>query len=554
VKGFALVAANLRATRRTSGKIDLAAGYLGALDPASLPIAARFLSGRPFSAREERTLSVGGSAIYRTGRAMFPEIDDETLGDCFREVGDAGETFALLQRGRGREEDLRLSEAAEFFDRLAATRGVEPKLSLLAGTLAPLAPDVLKEMVKLATGGQRTGLSMLLLEQAIARAFSVPVEAVQRANLLSGDVGRVAGLARAGRLSEAELVLFHPLGFQLAAVYEPGDELPWERIVVEEKFDGVRAQAHVAPSEALSSGRVALFSRTLDEVTRSFPEIAKRLAGLAVPLVADGEILAWENGRALPFGRLQKRLGRKKVDAALAAEVPLVFVFYDLLAWKNELVIDLPFAERRKRLESLVLPPGAFLSPVSRAQSAADLERLFDAAIAHGNEGLMIKDESAPYAPGKRGRSWLKYKKARATLDVVVTAAEPGHGKRAGLLSDLTFAVRATDGSLVNVGKAYSGLTDAEIAEMTATFKRITEKMYGRTRLVRPEVVLEVAFDGIQQSKRHKSGYALRFPRILRLRRDKPVSEIDTVERVASLHDELLAGPANATPRSSRTG
>ena len=183
------------------------------------------------------------------------------------------------------------------------------------------------------------------------------------------------------------------------------------------------------------------------------------------------------------------------------------------------------------------------LSRFSRVASAAELEVLFDRAIENGNEGLVLKDDTAPYTPGKRGRSWLKYKKARATLDVVVTAVEPGHGRRAGLLSDVTFAVRGTNGELLNVGKAYSGLSDQEIEETTRLFKRITEKSFGRVRLVRPEVVLEVAFDGIQKSARHKSGYALRFPRILRLRTDKPAGEIDTVERVAKLHDELLGSP-----------
>jgi len=533
VKGFAALAGNLRATRRTSAKVSLVAGFLSALDDDSLPVASRFLSGNPFAAREERTLSVGGSAIYRTARALFPEIDGETLGDCFHAVGDAGETFALLQKERGRAGTLALPEAEDFFRRLAQTRGVEPKLRILTDTLAPLAPAVVKELVKLATGGQRIGMSLLLLEQAIARAFDAPVEDVKRANLLTGDVGEVAMLARRGRLSAAALSLFHPMGFQLASVYEAGDALPWERTVVEEKFDGIRAQAHVRPADTLVPGRVALFSRTLDEITASFPEIAERLARLSVSLVAYGEILAWEKGRALPFGRLQKRLGRKKVDRALVEEVPLVYVFYDLLAWRGELVLDRTFSERRALLESVPLPDGMFLSPVSRASDAAALERLFDDAIAHGNEGLMIKDETAPYTPGKRGRSWLKYKKARAMLDVVVTAAESGHGRRAGLLSDVTFAVRAADGTLVNIGKAYSGLTDAEIVETTALFKRLTDKVYGRVRLVRPEVVLEVAFDGIQVSKRHKSGYALRFPRIVRLRPDKPVSEIDTLDKVA---------------------
>ena len=542
MKGFAALAANLRATRRTSAKVDLAAGYLAALDAASLPVAARFLTGHAFAAREERTLSVGGSAIFRTARAMFPDFDDETLGDCFHAVGDAGETFALLQARRGRNADLPVVAAGAFFERLAETRGVEPKIALLLETLTPLSPAVLKETVKLATGGQRIGLSALLLEQAIARAFGSPIDAVKRANLLTGDVGAVAVLARNGRLGEATLSLFHPMGFQLAASYEAGDDLPWEQIVVEEKFDGIRAQAHVRPAGARGPARVALFSRTLDEVTESFPEIAERLSTLSVSVVADGEILAWESGRALPFGRLQKRLGRKNVDRATIAEVPLVYVFYDLLAWDGELVIDRTFSERRALLESIALPRGTLLSAFSRASDAAALERLFDAAIAHGNEGLMIKDETAPYTPGKRGRSWLKYKKARATLDVVVTAAEGGHGRRAGLLSDVTFAVRSADGSFVNIGKAYSGLTDAEIEETTRLFKRLTEKAFGRVRLVRPEVVLEVAFDGIQISKRHKSGYALRFPRIVRLRPDKPVAEIDTVEKVAELYAALLAG------------
>jgi ATP-dependent DNA ligase I len=545
VKGFAALAANLRGMRRTSGKKALVAGYLAALDEETLPIAARFLSGIPFSAREERTLSIGGSAIFRAARELFPEVDEETLGDCFRETGDAGEVFALLQSGRGKRRDLPLKAAAEFFEGLTALRGVAPKLRMLVETLSPLDAPVLKEVVKLLTGGQRTGLSTLLLEQAIAEAFGAELDAVKRANLLSGDVGDVAARARAGDLDSATLSLFHPMGFQLAAVHEAGSELPWDRIVVEEKFDGIRAQAHVRPPEALRPGRAALFSRTLDEISASFPELVERLGRLPVSLVADGEILAYRDGRALPFAFLQKRLGRKTVAPALAAEVPLVFVFYDLLAYEGALVLDRSFAERRGLLESLPLPAGTLLSPVARASTPEELEALFDLALAHGNEGLMIKDVTASYAPGKRGRTWLKYKKTRATLDVVVTAAEPGHGKRAGLLSDLTFAVRAADGALVNIGKAYSGLTDAEIAESTALFKKITEKMYGRVRLVRPEVVLEVAFDGIQESRRHKSGFALRFPRIARLRPDKPVSEIDTVARVSELYQRLTSVPAD---------
>jgi DNA ligase-1 len=556
MRGFADLCASLRATRKTSEKTRLVGEYLASLDEESLPIAARFLTGASFAAKDERTLSVGWATLHRAAEAMFPELDGETLGDCYRAVGEMGEAVGLLQIGRGRDAAPALVDVEALLLRLSELRKADEKTRVLLDALLPLDPLVLKETVKLLVGSQRIGLSLLLVEQAVAKAFGAPLEDVKRANLLSGDVGDVALRARRRELSGAVLRLFHPMGFQLASAYEAGgsvaaedgpgapakrDELDWPRLVVEEKFDGVRCQAHVEPASESSMGRVALFSRSLDEMTRAFPEIAARLARLPVSLVADGEVLAFENGRALPFGQLQKRLGRKVVDAALTAQVPLVFVFYDLLAFGGDLVIDRPFSERRKLLESLEpLPEGTLLSRFYRVRSAAELEEVFDRAIQNGNEGLVLKDETAPYAPGKRGRAWLKYKKARATLDVVVTAVEPGHGRRAGLLSDVTFAVKGPEGQLLNVGKAYSGLSDQEIEETTRLFKRITEKSFGRVRLVKPEVVLEVAFDGIQKSARHKSGFALRFPRILRLRTDKPASDIDTLERVAQLHAQLM--------------
>lgn len=540
MKAFADLCAELRATRSTSQKVAAVAAYLATLDPATLPVATRFLTGRPFAARDERTLSVGWATLFRSAVAMFPDLDAETLRASFRAVGDMGETFGLLQRGRGRTAAPAVVEVGRALDALAGARKAADKQAVLDALLPELEPSVLKETVKLIAGAQRIGLSALLLEQAIARASAVPLDDVKRATLLCGDLGEVALRARGGALGAAVLALFHPMGFQLAATYAEGDALPWERIVVEEKFDGIRGQAHVAPADDGGPARVALFSRSLDEITGAFPEIVERLARLPVSLVADGEILAFANGRALPFARLQRRLGRKVVDAGLVDEVPLTFVLYDLLAYDGTLVIDRPLAERRRLLAALPLPAGTLLSATARASDAAELEALFERALANGNEGLMLKDEASPYLPGKRGRGWLKYKKARATLDVVVTAVELGHGRRAGLLSDVTFAVRAADGTLRNVGKAYSGLSDAEIAETTKLFKRLTEKVYGgRVRAVRPEVVLEVAFDGIQRSARHKSGYALRFPRIVRLRPDKPASEIDTVERVAELYRDL---------------
>jgi DNA ligase-1 len=555
VRRFAELCARLRATRSTSRKIELVAEYLSSLDDVTLPVATRFLTGRPFAAHDERTLSVGWATLFRTAVGMFPDVDPETLRASFRAVGDMGETFGLLQRRRGRDTAPPVTSVGAALDALAAARKAADKQAILDGLLPELEPLVLKETVKLIAGAQRIGLSTLLLEQAIARAADVPLDAVKRALLLCGDVGEVALRARNHALDAAALALFHPLGFQLAATHTAGNELPWERMLIEEKFDGIRGQAHVAPARDDAPARVALFSRSLDDITASFPEIVERLAALERAMILDGEILAFSDGRALPFARLQRRLGRKKVDAGLVDEVPLTFVVYDVLAVDGALVIDRPLVERRALLESVSFPDGILLSRATRATDAADLEEHFARALANGNEGLMLKDESSPYLPGKRGRGWLKYKKARATLDVVVTAVEPGHGRRAGLLSDVTFAVRAADGTLRNVGKAYSGLSDAEIAETTKLFKRITEKVYGgRVRAVRPEVVLEVAFDGIQRSARHKSGFALRFPRIVRLRPDKPVAEIDTVERVAELYRELGGFTDDADDAAPRDG
>jgi DNA ligase-1 len=332
---------------------------------------------------------------------------------------------------------------------------------------------------------------------------------------------------------------------------------------VEDKYDGIRAQAHIA------DGEVKFFSRTRDEITESFPELPDALAGLAADAILDGEIVAWENpGRARPFSVLQQRLGRKKVSDKMLREVPVAYLVFDVLYAGEELLIDRPLRERARILDELLakdrthhggtealrnakstqgkltfeteeeIPVVAIIrAPVLRASSPEELEELFAAAQARGNEGLMIKDLNSPYTPGKRGKSWLKMKRELATLDVVVTAVEYGHGKRVGVLSDYTFAVWDGD-RLVNIGKAYSGLTDDEIAEMTQWFLAHTIEDQGFRRTVEPKIVLEAAFNNMMQSDRHESGYALRFPRIVRLRPDKSPEEADTIETAREIFEK----------------
>jgi DNA ligase-1 len=369
--------------------------------------------------------------------------------------------------------------------------------------------------------------------------------------MLTGDIGETAVRARRDELAGVAMRLFHPLKFMLATAAEDladvARTMPAE-FYVEDKFDGIRAQAHA------DAGRVALYTRTLDEVTHRFPELVAPFKSLRTDAIMDGEIVPARGAQILPFAELQKRLGRKTVGDELLASTPVVFIAYDLLYASGRVLFDEPLAERRRVLESLVTNNSDAplrLSEAKRMSEVAPLDAEFAAARGRGNEGLMIKDPRSSYKPGKRGREWLKLKRALATLDVVVTSVEVGHGKRRNLLSDYTFAVRRSieDAELLNVGKAYSGLTDVELAELTEWFRAHTlqEFAHGRVRTVEPQIILEVTFDRVQPSKRHKSGYALRFPRILRRRDDKSVDEIDTLETVSRLVDSQSSDEAESS-------
>lgn len=529
-------------TRGTNAKRDVVAELFREADDESLPHAARYLSGRPFARVDERVLSVGWAALRAAALAVVP-VDDVTWRACHGAVGDTGETLALLlaaypparvtpQRtlfdAPPDDGALTVADVAALYERLA-TAPAPAKAHLLEEAWRRMTPLEAKYFVKIMTGGMRIGLAESLVEEAIATAFARAAADVRHANMIGGDVGEVALLARRDALHEARFRLFHPLGFMLASPTEepPADVSPY---VVEDKLDGVRAQLHVGDS------RVEMFSRTLDPA-REFPEIleaARRL--LPHRVVLDGEVVAARpDGGVAPFAQLQRRLGRKRVPEALRHEVPVRFVAYDVLHLDGDATYARPLVERRARLDALDLSGALSASPLRAVKTQEEASEEFERARARGNEGLMFKLRDAPYEFGKRGQSWLKLKRAFATLDVVVTAAELGHGKRAGLLSDVTFAVLGEGGALLNVGKAYTGLTNEEIGEMTALLKRITIERYASVHLVRPEVVLEVAFDSVTRSKRHKSGFALRFPRIARWRKDKPASEIDTIARVEEL-------------------
>jgi DNA ligase-1 len=276
-------------------------------------------------------------------------------------------------------------------------------------------------------------------------------------------------------------------------------------------------------------------------VTSSYPELTAAIRFLPQSLILDGEILAWKDGRALNFTVLQQRLARKKLTDVYLREIPVVFMAYDILYRNGELLLDRTLEQRRALLEETFAgrQTPLLLSPQQLLGSLDAIDQRFAEARERGNEGLLLKRAGSVYEPGRRTGQWVKVKRPYATLDVVITAAEQGHGRRATMLSDYTFAVRAGDRYL-NIGKAYSGLTDDEIRELTRLLRAAATERYGRVTLVRPEVVLEVAFDGIQKSPRHKSGFALRFPRILRWRKDKRPDQVDDLDRVVQLYESSL--------------
>jgi ATP-dependent DNA ligase I len=373
---------------------------------------------------------------------------------------------------------------------------------------------------------------------------------------MTGDIGETLTLAAENTLSSAVVRLFHPLGFMLAAPVETAEDLfdkeagdlGASALLVEEKYDGIRGQVHKD-----KHGKVRIFSRTLDEVTE-FPELVEPIRELPGELILDGEILAWQDTQPMPFTELQKRLGRKQIDLWMQHDIPVKFVAFDLLYQDGELLLDERLADRKRRLDAVFANAAAALRVAGsiECKTAEAVQMAFRASLAAGHEGIVAKAADSPYAPGRRGGFWFKLKEPFATLDVVVTAVEYGHGKRHKVLSDYTFAVR--DGEkLLNIGKAYSGLTDAELLEHTDFFLRHTIEDQGYRRTVEPKIVLEVAFNNIQKSSRHESGYALRFPRIVRIRTDKAVSEIDTLENVAKLFAQQTESPQGTPSVANRS-
>ena len=545
---FSTLCEKVRLTSSKNAKVAIIAEYLAKLDDLSLPAAVLFLSGAVFPKGSGLALNVGFNTIMQS-LSEIARLETKEIQEIYLKHGDMG---ALAEHAVSKKQwsplvpqrQLLLLDLHDQLRKIAdasGPRSAEAKKKILTGLLVNCSPLEARYLVKIATGELRVGAVEGLVELAVGKAFGHDAQSVRQAMLLSGDIAQVTLLAKKDALATAIMKPLAPLSFMLADVMFSAEEIAQyyggKQMICEFKYDGIRVQLHKF------GGRARMFSRKLEDVTGSFPEIAGAAALLQHDFILDGEVLAYKNDRPLHFQELQKRLRRKAVTEQLKSEIPVIYAPYDVMYVDGQQVIDRPLIERKSLLSQIKFKVPIIDLGYRVVSSAQEIADAFVESRKLGHEGLVIKEPESQYHPGKRGRHWVKLKRELDTIDAVVVIAEYGHGKRAGMLSDYTFAVQDNDdddedgGELKAIGKAYSGLADDEIAELTARLRSIAVKDEGYRLLVRPEIVLEVAFDSIQKSDRHDSGFALRFPRIKYIRTDKTVSDIDTLDKVRRIYE-----------------
>ena len=509
MRAFANLYTALDVTTKTSEKVEALVSYFRAASPEDAVWAMNFLIGR----RPKRLIK---SADLREWARESADIPAWLFEDCYTAVGDMAETISLLLPAPERSSDLPLHTWVE--DRLFSVN----RESLQA---AWAEMDETQRFVwnKLITGSFRVGVSQSLVVRAVAEVSGINAEVI--AHRLMGDwqpVPAFYGQLLAKDTDDADAS--RPYPFYLAYPREDAELGPATDWIAEWKWDGIRSQV------IRRKWRTYIWSRGEELITDRFPEIEALGGTLPDGTVIDGEILPWKDGKPLPFAQLQRRIGRKVPGAKILADIPVVLLAYDLLEWQGRDVRDWPIERRRDQLKKL----GLLVSEEVPFSSWEELATLRQTARERGVEGFMLKRVGSPYRTGRKRGDWWKWKIEPFLVDCVLTYAQAGHGRRATVFTDYTFGVWK-DGQLVTFAKAYSGLTDKEIDRVDAWIKRNTIEKFGPVRQVKPELVFELAFEGINKSTRHKSGIAVRFPRINRWREDKPANEADSIETIEAL-------------------
>lgn len=523
---FAQLFAEIDSTTRTNEKVAAMERYFASAEPDDAAWAVYFLSG----GRPKRLVPVRRVAAWAMEVADVPQwLFDES----YYSVGDLAETIALLLPQTTGTVDRPLHQ---WIEETVLALGGQPEAAqreIVVRAWREIDGTGRFLLNKLITGEMRVGVSRSLVVRALARVSGVP-EAVVAHRMAGAWEPRADSYLRLVAADTGDTRTSQPYPFFLAYALEDaleslGEAAEWQ---VEWKWDGIRSQV------IRRADRTFIWSRGEELVTDRFPELAAAAALLPNGTVLDGEIMPWLDGRPLPFAQLQRRIGRKTLGPKILAEVPVVLLAYDLLEDEGRDVREQPLSWRRARLERMLGPQGiasrVFPSPIVRAQTWDDVQSAHDRARDQSAEGLMLKRLDAPYGTGRRRGGWWKWKLAPFAVDAVMVYAQPGHGRRASLYTDYTFAVWR-DGELVPFAKAYSGLTDQEIRKLDGWIRRNTVEKFGPVRSVKPEQVFELHFEGIQPSPRHKSGVAVRFPRIARWRDDKRAEEADTLDVLRGL-------------------
>jgi DNA ligase-1 len=523
MKAFAELYAVLGETTKTNEKVAALTSYFARVPAADAAWAATFLIGR----RPKRLLESRKLAQWATEESGIPEW---LFGECYQAVGDFAETIALLLPPAQSSSDLPLHYWIE--ERLLPLRAADDEAKRAALVSAWRGMDERQRFAwnKIITGEFRVGVSQSLVVRAVSAVSGLDAAAVS--HRLMGDWQPTAAFwSQLVAPDTHDTDTSRPYPFCLAyplegAVEGLGDVREWQ---VEWKWDGIRAQL------IRRRGRTFVWSRGEELMTDRFPELEALSAQLPEGVVVDGEVLPWQNGEPLAFAQMQRRIGRKVLGPRILSEVPIVMVAYDLLELHGEDIREQPLEYRRARLEEIAPPKSALIvSPVVRADTWEELTVLREEARARKVEGFMLKRLGSPYRVGRRRGDWWKWKIQPYSVDAVLIYAQPGHGRRASLFTDYTFGVWDGD-ELVPFAKAYSGLTDEEIRQVDAFVRGNTIEKFGPVRAVKPELVFELAFEGIQRSPRHRSGIAVRFPRMARWRTDKKVEEADTLETIRAL-------------------